>query len=143
MTQSVRPNYDVASNPVLFADRVDFDTTPANIHDNNIDLSESNDISMYRDRGYSGRDLKYPQVNDRTMIRKDKNKDWVIATNKAISKIRVMGERQFSVIKYVFKGGHTYVKSLSRVKIGQLFSYFAYNLYNLFTYRKKILPSGS
>lgn len=117
----------------------DFDTTPANIHDNNIDLSEPDDIAMYRDRGYSGNDLRYPQVNDRTMIRKDKNKDWVIATNKAISKIRVMGERQFSVIKYVFKGGHTYVKSLSRVKIGQMFAYFAYNLYNLFTYRKKIM----
>lgn len=120
-----------------------FETTTANIHDNNIDLCEADDIAMYRDRGYCGSDLKFARVNDRTMIRKDKNKDWVKAANKAISKIRVKGERQFSVIKYVFKGGHTYTKSLSRVKIGQMFTYFAYNLYNLFSYRKKIVPSES
>lgn len=116
----------------------DFATTPAHIHDNNIDLTEPDDIAMYRDRGYSGTNLRYPQVNDRTMIRKDKDKEWVKATNKAISKIRVMGERQFSVIKYVFKAGYTYAKSLPRVRIGQMFTYFAYNLYNLFSYRHKI-----
>lgn len=116
-----------------------FETTPANIHDNNIDLSEPDDIAMYRDRGYSGRKLKHDSVIDRTMIRKDeKKRDWVKATNKAISKVRVRGERQFSVIKYVFKGGFTFAKSLPRVRIGQMFTYFAYNLYNIFSYRNKI-----
>ena len=113
-----------------------FEVTSANVHDNNIDLSEINDIAMYRDRGYSSIDLKHCQVNDMTMIRKDKNKEWVKSLNKAISKIRCQGERQFSVVKYVFKGGYTYVKNLARVKTGQMFVYFAYNLYNLFTYRK-------
>ena len=115
-----------------------FETTPANIHDNNIDLSEIDDIAMYRDRGYSGKELKYSQVNDMTMIRKGQNKDWVKSLNKGISRIRVRGERQFSVVKYVFKGGYTYIKSLSRVKISQMFTYFAYNLYNLFTHKNKI-----
>ncbi len=114
-----------------------FETTPAHIHDNNIELEDPGDIAMYRDRGYSGKQLKYPQVNDMTMIRKDQNKEWVKNMNKGISKIRVLGERQFSVVKYVFKGGYTYAKSLSRVKIGQMFTYFAYNLYNLFTYRNE------
>ena len=117
----------------------DFETTPASIHDNNIDLSKPDDIAMYRDKGYSGKRLKHGSVIDKTMIRRDDKKmEWVKATNKAIAKIRVMGERQFSVIKYVFKGGYTYVKTLQRVRISQLFAYFAYNLYNLFTYRKKI-----
>lgn len=109
--------------------------TPANIHDNNIDLSEPGDIAMYRDRGYSGRDLRHAQVNDMTMIRRDANKEWVKTWNKAVSKVRVIGERPFSVVKYVFKGGYTFVKNLERVSIGQMFVYFAYNLFNLFTRR--------
>lgn len=117
----------------------DFDVTPANIHDNNIDLCEITDIAMYRDRGYSGVLLKYPQVEDKTMQLKGKNKDWVKALNKAISKIRCRGERQFSVIKYIFKGGYTYLKTLERVKVSQMCVHFAYNLYNLFTYRKSIV----
>lgn len=116
-----------------------FEVTPANIHDNNIDLCEKDDIAMYRDRGYCNCDLKHTQVNNMTMIRKDKNKSWVKSLNKSISKIRCKGERQFSVVKYVFKGGHTYVKNLARVKTGQMYVYFAYNLYNLFTYRHKVV----
>ena len=110
-----------------------YEVTPGNIHDNNIDLSKKDDIAMFRDRGYSGQKLQHHQVKDMTMIRKDPNSKLIKLLNKEISRIRVIGERPFSVIKYAFKGGHTFVKNLERVKIGQMFVYFAYNLYNLFT----------
>lgn len=120
----------------------DVKVTPANIHDNNIDLCQPDDIAMYRDRGYSGSQLKYPQVNDMTMIRKDKNKDWVQSLNKAISKVRCPGERPFSVIKEVFNGTRTKVKNLARVSIKETFKYFAYNLYQLVTLTRKKLATA-
>ena len=117
-----------------------YKTTSANIHDNNIDLCEVEDISMYRDKGYSGRGLKFREVQDFTMISKgDKKGSWVRNLNKSISKIRCKGERQYSVIKKVFGGGFTRYTRIKRVSIGQMFTYFSYNLYNLFTYRSKIL----
>lgn len=114
------------------------EVTPANIHDNNIDLTEEDDIAMYRDRGYCGTTLKFTNVNDRTMIRKDKNKDWVKAANKSISKMRVLGEKPFAVVKRVFNGTRTFVKTLERVFTKEIFKYFAYNLYQLVTLRKKL-----
>jgi IS5 family transposase len=116
-----------------------FEVTPANIHDNNIDLVEENDVAAYRDRGYSGKELKFVKVEDKTMIRKDSKKDWVKATNKAISKIRCLGERPFAVIKNVFGGEHTFVKTIERVSIKEMFKCFAYNLYQLVTLRRKSL----
>jgi transposase, IS5 family len=116
-----------------------YEVTSANIHDNNIDLVERNDIAAYRDRGYSGRQLKYARVEDKTMIRKDKNKEWVKATNKAISRVRCQGERPFAVIKNVFNGTSTKVKKLSRVAVKEMFKCFAYNLYNLVTVKRRYI----
>ena len=117
----------------------EINVTSANIHDNNIDLCEEDDVAMYRDKGYSGSQLRFANVNDMTMIRKDKNTEWVQSLNKAISKIRCVGERPFSVIKEVFKGTSTKVKTLARVHTKELFKYFVYNLYQLVTLtRKKI-----
>ncbi|MCI0501932.1 MAG: IS5 family transposase [Epsilonproteobacteria bacterium] len=116
-----------------------YEITSANIHDNNIDLVEKSDIAAYRDRGYSGKELKYACVEDKTMIRKDKKKEWVIATNKAISKIRCQGERPFAVIKNVFNGSATKVKTLVRVSIKEMFKCFAYNLYNFVTIGRRCI----
>lgn len=116
-----------------------FNITPAQIHDNNINLDQPDDIALYRDKGYSGHEPRYPQVNDFTMIRKEsRTKQWVKSLNKYISTVRAKGERPFSVTKYVFKGGYTFAKSIERVTSGQFFVYFAYNLYNLFSFRNKI-----
>lgn len=57
--------------------------------------------------------------------------------NKMISRIRAPGERPFGVIKKVFKGGRTYVKTLGRVKIKEVFKCFAFDLYRLVTLEKK------
>ncbi len=115
------------------------EVTPANVHDNNIDLCEENDMAMYRDKAYCGSQLKYPCVNDMTMIRKDKEKAWVKSMNKAIQKIRGVGERPFAVVKSVFNGARTKVKNTGRVHTKEVFKYFGYNLYQLVTLtRRKI-----
>ena len=94
---------------------------------------------MYRDKGYCGKPLKYACVNDRTMIRKDGAKEWVKHMNKSISKKRAPGERPFAVVKVVFNGARTKVKTLARVAIKELFRYFGYNLYQLVTLKRKQL----
>ena len=59
--------------------------------------------------------------------------------NKRMSRKRVPGERPFGVIKNVFNGLRTRVKSLERVDTKEMLKYFAYNLYQLVTlYRKRI-----
>lgn len=115
------------------------EVTPANIHDNNINLIKSGDVAAYRDRGYSGTEINCPDVIDKTMIRKDAKKEWVKATNKAISKIRVRGERPFAVTKNIFNGARTRVKNLARVYTKEIFKYFGYNLYQLVTLTRKKL----
>ena len=113
------------------------ETTTANIHDNNVDLSEKGDKAMYRDRGYSGEgnEPKAEGVVNMTMTRGKNLSDLEKGINKEISRVRCKGERTFSVTSYVFKCKHTFAKSLERAKIGQIFLYFAYNCYNLFTYK--------
>ena len=54
-----------------------------------------------------------------------------------ISKIRAPGEIPIGVIKRVFNGGRTFVKTLARVKIKELFKCFAFDLYQLVTLERK------
>ncbi len=115
----------------------EIEVTAANVHDGNVDLCKENDVAMYRDKGYCGKKLKYACVEDKTMIRKDKNKDWVKCWNKSISKIRCVGEMPFSIVKRTFNGLRTFVKSIERVRIKEIFKYFAYNLYHLVTLERK------
>ena len=53
--------------------------------------------------------------------------------------VRAPGERPFSVLKRILKGGRTLVKSLRRVRIKEMFKCFAYNVYQLVTLRKKAI----
>ena len=57
--------------------------------------------------------------------------------NRKISSIRSPGERPFSVIKTVFNRARTRYKRLGRVNIQSLMSCFTFNLYQLFTLKKK------
>ena len=59
--------------------------------------------------------------------------------NKMISKIRAPGERPIGVIKRVFHGGRTLVKTLKRVSIKEMFKAFGFNLYQLVTLERKKL----
>jgi IS5 family transposase len=57
--------------------------------------------------------------------------------NRKISSVRAPGERPFSVIKTVFNRDRTRYKRLGRVNIQSLMSCFTFNLYQLFTLKKK------
>jgi IS5 family transposase len=110
-----------------------FDTTTASKHDSQIDLSEKGQ-TVYRDKGYFGT-TPYASI-DKTMNRavrgkslspKDKRR------NRAISRVRSLGERPFAVIKRGFHSGHVMVTLMVRVHVKNLFSCFAYNIHQLMT----------
>ena len=101
--------------------------TPANVHDNNIDLAEEGDI-MYRDRGYSGSKTK--AKGDGTMkLGKLSIKQEL--RNKRISKKRSEGEHPFGTIHSSMNGGRTKLTTVARVYIQQLFVAIGYNLRRL------------
>ena len=120
----------------------DYDVTPASTHDGDIDLVKKGDVVAYRDKGYFGKKLHAKGVEDKTMkrgTRAGKLNGGQQRYNKAVSRIRAPGERPFGVIKRVFNGGRTYVKTLGRVSIKEMFKCFAYNLYQLVSLERKRL----
>jgi len=97
-------------------------TSTASLHDSQVDLVEKNDIASYRDKGYFGTKV-HKDVIDKTMKRATKSRKLnggEQKRNKAISRIRAPGERPIAVIKRVFNGGRTLVKTLERVSIKEL-----------------------
>jgi len=122
----------------------EIETTTASPHDSTVNLVKKGDGTAYRDRGYFGTPLP-KGVEDKTMqraVRGRKLNGGQQRRNRAISRIRSMGERPFSVIKRVFHGDRTFVKTLQRVRIKEVFKAFAYNLYQLFTLERKRLAKA-
>ena len=120
----------------------ELEVTTASLHDGEIDLVERGDKSAYRDKGYFGKKLKAGNVKDMTMkrgTRAGKLNGGEQKRNKMISRIRAPGERPFGVIKRVFNGDRTSVKTLERVSIKEMFKCFAYDLYQLVTLERKKL----
>jgi len=124
----------------------DFEVTTASTHDGDVDLVKKEDVAAYRDRGYFGKTLNAKSVVDKTMKRGTRARNLNAREkkyNKKISRIRSPGERPFSVIKRVFNGTRTLVKTLTRVRIKEMFKCFAYNLYQLVTLERKRLTTAS
>ena len=120
----------------------DLEVTPANLHDGDVDLVEEGDQAVYRDKGHFGKHLRVSGVADKTMkrsVRGRKLNGGEQKRNKTIGKVRAPGERPFSVIKRVFKGDRTQVKTLERVRVKEMFKCFSYNLYQLVTLDRKRL----
>jgi IS5 family transposase len=116
--------------------------TPANVHDGDIDLVTEGDRTAYRDKGYFGKPIHASGVVDKTMHRSVRGRrlnGGQQKRNKAIGRIRSPGERPFSVVKRVFKGERTMVKTRERVQVKEMFKYFGYNLYQLVTLERKRL----
>lgn len=108
-----------------------FATSTASLHDGQVDLSEPGE-TVYRDRGYFGTPIN--GSIDKTMKKATRNHP--ISTkdkrrNKAISRVRSLGERPYAVIKRVFHAGVVMVTTIERVHIKNLFSCFSYNLYRM------------
>lgn len=120
----------------------DFDVTTAKTHDGDVDLVAEGDVAAYRDKGYYGKPLSTPGVRDETMkraTRARKLNGGELKRNKRISRIRSPGERPYAVIKRVFHGTRTFVKTLIRVRVKEMFKCFAYNLYQLVTLKRKAI----
>jgi IS5 family transposase len=120
----------------------DLEVTAANLHDGDVDLVEEGDQAVYRDKGYFGKHLRVSGVVDKTMkraVRGRKLNGGEQKRNKAIGRVRAPGERPFSVIKRVFKGDRTQVKTLERVRVKEMFKCFAYDLYQLVTLDRRRL----
>ncbi len=116
----------------------DYKVTTASLHDSQIDLVKEEDIAAYRDKGYFGKKL-CSGVIDNTLqrgTRARKLSDEEKERNKELSKVRALGERPFGVIKRVFDGCRTLVKTMARVSIKEMFKCFAFDLYQLVTLRK-------
>lgn len=123
----------------------DYDVTTASLHDGEIDLLKEGDVAAYRDKGYFGKPIKANDIIDKTMqraTRARKLNEEEQKRNQTISKIRAPGERPFALIKRVFNGGRTLVKTLGRVSIKEMFKCFAFNLYQLVTLKRKDIASA-
>jgi len=116
----------------------DIDVTPANVHDGDIDLAEPDEV-IYRDRGYTGKETV---AKGNASMKRGNLKPRQKMRNKRISRKRAPGERPFSVIKRVFNGDRTCVKTLERVRIKEMFKCFAYDLYQLVTLERKRLAEA-
>lgn len=119
-----------------------YKVSTASLHDGEIDLVKNGDCTAYRDKGYYGKKLSANNVKDMTMkraVRGRKLNDGEIKRNKAISRIRAIGERPIAIVKNVFHAGITFVKNLQRVSIKEMFKWFAYDLYQLVTLERKKL----
>jgi len=108
------------------------ESTTASVHDSRVDLSVEGEVVL-RDKGYFGVPAK---GNDFTMKRATAGhplNDLDQLRNHLISKLRSPGERQFAVIKRVFRCAHVMVTTIPRVHVKMVFAAFAFNLYQLCT----------
>jgi len=87
------------------------ETTPANVHDSQIDLSEPGEV-VYRDRGYFGAPCKgYNATMDRN-VRGHKITIRQKLRSQRIKRKRAPWERSFAVIKNIFRSGHQLVTTV-------------------------------
>jgi IS5 family transposase len=111
----------------------DVEVTTASVHDSEVDLSKRDEV-VYRDKGYTGKETK---AKGNGSMKRGNLTIWQKLRNKRIAKKRAPGERPFSVIKRTFNGDQTYVKTLPRVRVKEMFKCFAYDLYQLVTLERK------
>ena len=111
----------------------DVEVTTASVHDSEVDLSKRDEV-VYRDKGYTGKETK---AKGNGSMKRGNLTIWEKLRNKRIAKKRAPGERPFSVIKRTFTGDRTFVKTLPRIRVKEMFKCFAYDLYQLVTLERK------
>ena len=110
----------------------DLEITPANVHDNQVDLTKPGEVG-YKDKGYSGqKTLSYDGIikkkpKGRKLSFKDAHR------NNRISKKRCKVERHYAIIKRVFNSGHMLVTTIPMVRVKMMFALFCFNIYQLQT----------
>jgi len=114
----------------------DIRTTPASVHDSQIDLSRPGEV-IYRDKGYFGTLCK---GYDATMQRGVRGRKLGIRDklrNERISRKRSPVERHYAVIKTRYGSGHVRVTTLARTRVKNTFACFGFNLDQLATLRRQ------
>jgi IS5 family transposase len=113
-----------------------YSVTTASLHDSQRDLSIPGVVS-YKDKGYfsvQGRGI------DATMDRAVRGHNLPIESirrNLRIARKRSRGERPYSVMKRIFRGGHTFVTTVPRVRVKAMFMCLGHNLFNLLSLERR------
>lgn len=114
----------------------EIEVTTASVHDSQVDLSEPGEVS-YRDKGYFGAPCKGFDATMKRSVRGHPIGIKDVMRNNRISKKRSPGERQYAVIKNIFKSGHTKVTTVGRVAVKMTFASIGYNVFQLLTLKKQ------
>jgi IS5 family transposase len=110
----------------------DLETTPASVHDSQVDLSRPGEVA-YLDKAYFGVEIRGFSAAMRRGVRGRPLGIRDRLRNRRINRKRAPGERPFAVIKRVFGSGHVLVTTLPRVHVKMVFACFCFNLVQLGT----------
>ena len=108
----------------------DLETTPANVHDSQADLSRQGEVA-YLNKAYFGVEIRGTSAAMRRAVRGRPLDIWDRLRNRRINRKRSPGERPFAVIKRVFGSGHVVVTTVPRVHVKMVFACFCFNLFQL------------
>ena len=115
---------------------VNYSMTTASLHDSQIDLSIPG-IVNYKDKGYFSVDGRGIDATLDRAVRGHKLPIQSIRRNIRITRKRSRGERPYSVMKRAFHGGHTFVTTVSRVRVKAMFMCLGHNLFNLLSLKRR------
>ena len=110
----------------------DLETTPASVHDSQVDLSRPGEV-VYLDKAYFGVEIRGFSAAMRRAVRGRPLDIWDRLRNRRINRKRSPGERSFAVIKRMFGSGHVLVTTVQRVHVKMVFACFCFNLVQLGT----------
>lgn len=110
----------------------EIETTPASMHDSQIDLTQSGEVT-YHDRGYFGGKCKGHNATMNRATRDHPLKIREKLKNKRITHKKAPEERPYAVIKNIFHSGHVKVTTTLRTHTKNIFTCFCYNLLQLNT----------
>ena len=113
-----------------------YSMTTASLHDSQIDLSIPG-IVNYKDKGYFSVEGRGIDATLDRAVRGHKLPIESIRRNLRITRKRSRGERPYSVMKRTFRGGHTYVTTVPRVRVKAMFMCLGHNLFNLLSLKRR------
>ena len=110
--------------------------TTASVHDSQRDLSIP-EIVNYKDKAYFGVESRGIDATMDRAVRGHKLPIESIRRNLRITRKRSRGERPYSVMKRTFRGGHTFVTTVPRVRVKSMFMCLGHNLFNLLSLKRR------
>ena len=113
-----------------------YSVTTASLHDSQIDLSIPGVVN-YKDKAYFGVEGRGIDAAMDKALKGYKLPIESIRRNLRITRKRSRGERPYSVMKKTFRGGHTYVTTVPRVRVKAMFLCLGHNLFNLLSLKRR------